>query len=39
MTKRQDGWLLEAWAQILGLAVSLELDASYEERCSILNIP
>jgi hypothetical protein len=54
MTKRENEWLLEAWAQplVLGqplpilplwladnLAVPLELEASYEQSCSILNIP
>jgi hypothetical protein len=54
LTKRQDEWLLEAWAQSLSLgqalptvplwladdlAVPLELDESYEQSCSILNIP
>ena len=54
MTKRENEWLLETWAQPLGLgrplptmplwladdlAVPLELEASYEESCTILNIP
>jgi hypothetical protein len=54
MTKRQDEWLLETWAQPLelgrplptvplwladNLAVPLELEESYEQSCSILNIP
>ncbi|HKI35051.1 MAG TPA: DUF4058 family protein [Gemmataceae bacterium] len=54
MTKRENEWLLETWAQALGigrplptvplwladdLVVPLELEASYEESCSILNIP
>jgi Protein of unknown function (DUF4058) len=54
MTRRENEWLLESWAQTLGLggvlptvplwladnlAVPLELEASYEESCSILNIP
>jgi hypothetical protein len=54
LTKRADEWMLEAWAQALGLgrplptaplwlaadlAVHLELEASYELSCNILNIP
>ncbi len=54
LTKRENEWLLEAWAQSLGLgrplptvplwladdlAVPLELEDSYEQSCSILNIP
>jgi hypothetical protein len=54
MTKRQDEWVLETWAQALSLgqpfptvplwladnlAVPLELEESYEQSCSILNIP
>jgi Protein of unknown function (DUF4058) len=54
MTKRDNDWVLETWAQALGLgqplptvplwladdlAVPLELDESYEQSCSILNIP
>jgi hypothetical protein len=54
MTKRANEWLLETWAQSLGLgqplptvplwladdlAVPLELEESYEQSCSVLNIP
>ena len=54
LTKRENEWMLETWAQTLGLgwplptvplwladdlAVPLELDESYEQSCSILNIP
>jgi hypothetical protein len=54
VTKSASDWLLETWAQPLGLgralptvpvwiaddlAVPLELDESYEQGCSILNIP
>jgi hypothetical protein len=54
LTKRENEWFLEAWAQPLALgrplptvplwladdlAVPLELDESYEQSCSILNIP
>jgi hypothetical protein len=54
LAKRADEWLLETWAQPLGigrslptvplwlandLAVPLDLDDSYEQSCSILNIP
>jgi hypothetical protein len=54
LTKRENKWLLETWAQPLALgrplptmplwladnlAVPLELDESYEQSCSILNIP
>jgi hypothetical protein len=54
LTKRENEWLLETWAQSLGLgqplptvplwladnlAVPLELEESYEQSCSILNIP
>ena len=54
MTKRNNEWFLETWAQSLelgqplptaplwladNLAVPLELEESYENSCSILNIP
>jgi hypothetical protein len=54
MTRRDNEWLLEAWAQSLevgrplptvplwladNLALPLELEESYEQSCSILNIP
>jgi hypothetical protein len=54
LTRRDNEWLLETWAQslVLGkplptvplwladnLAVPLELEESYEQSCSILNIP
>lgn len=54
MTKRNNEWFLETWAQSLelgrplpaaplwladNLAVPLELEESYEQSCSILNIP
>lgn len=54
MTKRQNEWMLETWAQplVLGqplptlplwladdLAVPLELEESYTQSCSILNLP
>ena len=54
VTKRENEWLLETWAQALSpgqplptmplwladdLAVSLELNESYEQSCNILNIP
>lgn len=54
LTKRANEWLLETWAQPLGLgqplptvplwladnlSVPLELEESYEQSCSILNIP
>jgi hypothetical protein len=54
LTRREDEWLLETWAESLGLgrplptvplwlagdlAVPLELGESYEQSCSILNIP
>jgi hypothetical protein len=54
LTNRGDEWLLETWAQSLGLgrplptvplwlagdlAVPLELEESYEQSCTILNIP
>ena len=54
LTKRPNDWLLETWAQPLGLGrplptlplwladdltVPLELDESYEQSCSILNLP
>jgi Protein of unknown function (DUF4058) len=53
-TKRDNDWMLEAWAQPLrigqplptmplwladDLALPLELEASYEQSCGILNIP
>ncbi len=53
-TKHESDWLLETWAQALGigqplptmplwladnLAVPLELEESYEQSCSILNLP
>jgi len=54
MTKRDNDWVLETWAQALSLgqplptvplwladdlAVPLELEESYEQSCTILNIP
>lgn len=54
MTKRNNEWFLETWAQSLepgrplpaaplwladNFAVPLELEESYEQSCSILNIP
>ena len=54
LTRRDENWLLEAWAQSLAvgqplptmplwladnLAIPLELEGSYEQSCSILNIP
>jgi len=54
LTKRENEWMLEAWAQSLDLgrplptvplwladdlAVPLELNESYEQSCSILNLP
>jgi hypothetical protein len=54
LTKHENDWLLETWAQSLelgrplptlplwladNLAVPLELEESYEQSCSILNIP
>jgi hypothetical protein len=54
MTKRNNEWFLETWAQSLelarplptaplwladNLAVPLELEESYDQSCSILNIP
>ena len=54
VTKRENEWLLETWAQSLGLgqplptmplwladdlAVPLDLNESYEQSCTILNIP
>jgi hypothetical protein len=32
-TKREQDWLLETWAR------PLDLDESYEQSCSILNLP
>lgn len=54
LTKHDNDWLLETWAQALGLgrhlptvplwladdlAIPLELEESYEQSCSILDIP
>jgi hypothetical protein len=54
LTKHENDWLLETWAQSLelgrplptlplwladNLAIPLELEESYEQSCSILNIP
>jgi hypothetical protein len=54
LTKRDNEWLLESWAQSLGLgrplptvplwladnlAIPLDLEESYEQSCSLLNLP